>query len=291
MRRIHTYVFGVIAIVLLSMLGFSCLSNYLTFAPLKYPEGDWDISTLSRPVEDHWIEAADNTRLHAWYIPGKNTDTAVLWLHGNAGNITGRIGKAILWVETLPVSIFLLSYRGYGKSQGSPSEEGLYQDTKAAYNYLSELEGVSKIIIYGQSLGGAVAIELAAGTQPAGLIVEGAFTALADIGKVLYPFLPTKWIVGDQFRSLDKISRISCPKLFIHGDQDEVVPFEMGRKLFEAAGEPKTFYHVKGGDHNHLLDIGGEEYLRQLRGFLTGIIAVASNRMRLGCHSRHPLPS
>ncbi len=256
------------------MFGFSWLADYLTFAPTKYPgpdEQSWDISNVSQPVEDHWITSSDNTRLHAWYLPNKGTDTAILWLHGNAGNITGRLDQAIRWVENLPVSVLLLSYRGYGKSEGSPSVKGVNKDAMAAYDYLGKLDGVKNIIIYGHSIGGAVAIELAHKTPRAGLIVEGAFTSLTEIGEMFHPYLPVKWIVGSKFNSIDKIDDIDCPKLIIHGDQDEVVPYEMGQRLFETDHNPKTFYQIKGGDHNSLLDIGGPEFLRQVRQFLSTV--------------------
>lgn len=256
------------------MFGSTWLADYLTFAPEKYPGPDqdsWNISDLSYSVEDHWIITPDKTRLHAWYLPNKKVKIAILWLHGNAGNITGRLDQAITWVENLSVSVFLFSYRGYGRSEGSPSIKNLFQDTKAAYDYLSKLDNNSGIVIYGHSLGGSAAIELAAKVSSAGLIVEGTFTSLTDIGKMFYPYLPVKWLVGDSLNSLDKIGNIDCPKLFIHGDQDEVIPYEMGKKLFEKAKEPKTFYRVKGGDHNSMLDIAGEEFLQRVSKFLSTI--------------------
>jgi len=275
MKQIYFYLAGFIIIAVIAvfaMSGSNWLVDYLAFAPQKYPGPDrdsWNISNLSYPVEDHWIIAPDKTRLHAWYLPNKKANIAILWLHGNAGNITGRIDQAITWVDKLPVSVLLFSYRGYGRSEGSPSIKRLFQDTKTAYDYLRKLENNSSIVIYGHSLGSAAAIDLAAQVPCSGLIVEGAFTSLADIGNMFYPYLPVKWFVGDYLNSLGKIDRIACPKLFIHGDQDEVVPYEMGRKLFAKANEPKTFYHVKGGDHNNSLAIGGEEFLQQVRLFLS----------------------
>lgn len=274
MRQIYFYLAGFVIIAVFTMVGSTWLVDYLSFAPEKYPgpgRDSWNISNLSHPVEDHWIIAPDKTRLHTLYLPNKKANISILWLHGNAGNITGRLDQAISWVNNLPVSVLLFSYRGYGRSEGSPSIKRLFQDTKTAYDYLSKLENNSSIVIYGHSLGGAAAIDLAAQVSCSGLILEGAFTSLVDIGKMFYPYLPVKWFVGDYLNSLGKIDRIDCPKLFIHGDQDEVVPYEMGRRLYAKAKEPKTFYHVKGGDHNNLLDIGGEEFLRQVSKFLKTI--------------------
>jgi fermentation-respiration switch protein FrsA (DUF1100 family) len=282
-RRIIFYVSG---FVIIAMLGSTWLADYLTFAPEKYPgpdQGSWNISDLSYPVEDHWIITPDKIRLHAWYLPNKKSNITILWLHGNAGNITGRLDQAITWADNLSVSVFLLSYRGYGRSEGNPSIKNLYQDTKTAYDYLSKLENTSSIVIYGHSLGGAAAIDLAVKASCDGLIIEGSFTSLVDIGKMFYPYLPVKWFVGDYLNSLDKIRGIDCPKLFIHGDQDEVIPYEMGRRLFEKAKEPKTFYRVKGGDHSSLLDIGGQEFLHQVRQFL-------SNVNGSGATDNHPFP-
>jgi len=229
--------------------------NSLTFHPKK--DGNWDISTIPWPVEEHWITASDNTRLQTWYFPKKGTDTLLLWLHGNGSNISGRSDEAVSLVKNLPVSLLLLSYRGYGKSEGSPSEAGVYLDALAAYKLAVSMPGISNIVIYGKSLGGAVAIELATKVKPKALIIECSFTSLVEIGKVHYPLLPGKFLAGKSFNSIAKVRRIDCPKLFIHGEQDEIVPFELGRKLFDGASEPKEFYSIKGGDHTHLMELDG----------------------------------
>ncbi len=273
MKEFLTYTLVAAAAYGLLKYALFSLINYLTFHPLKYPEGNWDVSTFHRPVEDHWITTSDNVLLHSWYFPKQGTDTVLLWLHGNGSNISFRLEEAIELVDNLPVSLFALSYRGYGRSNGRPSEAGVYTDAIAAYDYVSKMSGVSNIVIYGKSLGGAVGIDLATKTKPAGLIVEAAFTSLAEMGKIMYPFLPNDLIAGKVFCSAAKLKKVTSPTLFIHGDKDELVPFEHGRELFNRALEPKTFYHVKNGAHDNLMEVGGQEYFRQIRVFLNSLFS------------------
>jgi len=254
------------AAVLYIKYGVPYFVNSLTFHPKK--DGNWNISTIPWPVEEHWISASDNTRLQTWYFPKKGADTVLLWLHGNGSNISGRAEDAISLVKNLPINLLLLSYRGYGKSEGSPSEAGVYKDALAAYELAIKMPGISNVVLYGKSLGGAVAIELASKVKPTAMIIECSFTSLVEIGKVHYPLLPGKFLAGKSFKSIAKVGGIDCPKLFIHGEQDEVVPIELGKKLFEAAKEPKEFYSIKDGDHANLMKIAGEEYFEKLRNFI-----------------------
>jgi fermentation-respiration switch protein FrsA (DUF1100 family) len=255
------------------------------YYPAKYPEGDWTVGSqfprdgqIIPEVEDAYFITGDGVKLHGWYCaPQRKTgnnltpvsaDVTILWFHGNAGNISDR-KEMIVALLQLPAEIFIIDYRGYGRSEGSPSEEGLYLDAKAAWDYLMNERGIGahRIMILGKSLGGVPAIELATRVEPAGLIVQSSFTSVPDMARTLIPFLP-----GVLFRtkmdSLSKVRKVSCPKLFIHSPADEVVPYEMGRRLYDAAPEPKQFYEVQAASHNSTWLVGGKSYLETLRGFV-----------------------
>jgi fermentation-respiration switch protein FrsA (DUF1100 family) len=169
----------------------------------------------------------------------------------------------------LPAQVFIVDYRGYGKSEGKPNERGLYLDAQASWDYLVGERRVTadRIVIFGKSLGGVPAIDLATRVEAAGLIVQSSFTSAADMAVTLVPFLP-RALLRARMDSLEKIRQVHCPKLFIHSRADEVVPYKLGYRLFEAAPEPKEFYEVKGSPHNSTYVVGGEQYLAALRRFI-----------------------
>ena len=226
---------------------------------------------LGLPYEDVWFAAEDAVRLHGWFVPAPEAAaTTLLWFHGNAGNISHRLDLMRLLRERLPVHLFLFDYRGYGRSGGRPSEEGLYRDARAALDALrrhhpARPEG---IVYFGQSLGSAVAVELATRERPGGLVLEAPFTSVRDMGRATFPFLPVNLLVRNLFDSLGRIGRARAPLLILHGDRDEVVPYEQGRRLFAAAGEPKTFHAVRGAGHNDLALVGGAPYFEAWSRFL-----------------------
>jgi uncharacterized protein len=172
----------------------------------------------------------------------------------------------------LGLNLLAFDYRGYGESGGVPSEAGLYRDADAAYRYLTHQRGIpaGRIIIFGHSLGSAVAVDLAARVSTAGLIVEGAFTSATDRGQELYPYIPVRWIAASRFSSVDKISRVTVPKLFLHASQDEVIPLAHGRRLYEAAPPPKTFVEVHGG-HGDAFDADSLNYFGSIERFLASL--------------------
>ncbi|MFL6229240.1 MAG: alpha/beta hydrolase, partial [Pyrinomonadaceae bacterium] len=184
------------------------------------------------------------------------------------GNVTHRRDIIDLLVG-LPVNVLIIDYRGYGKSEGVPSEEGLYEDARAAWDYLTNARGVraDRIVIYGESLGGAVAVDLASKVKPCGLVVQSSFTSIADMAAELMPLVP-HFVIRTKMDSREKIARVSCPKLFVHSPADDVVPYKLGRRLFEAAPEPKRFYEIKGAPHNLTYEIGGAPYLNALEDFI-----------------------
>ncbi len=261
------------------------LEDRFIFFPTKYPDGLWDTSRIPLrdgdiipKIEDCFITTEDGVSLHGWYCtPLKSEGGALielpskmvlLFLHGNAGNLTYRY-EMIRVLMALPAQIFIIDYRGYGKSEGAPSEKGLYLDARAAWNFLVSERGISsnKIIIFGKSLGGVPAIDLAGKVSPAGLIVQSSFTSAADMARTILPFFPSI-LLHSKMNSIDKITAVRCPKLFVHSPADEVVPYALGRKLFEAAPEPKRFYEVKNAPHNSTYLVGGKSYLEALRSFI-----------------------
>jgi fermentation-respiration switch protein FrsA (DUF1100 family) len=218
--------------------------------------------------EDVYFFSPDGVKLNGWYIPAKEARVTVLFCHGNAGNISHRIDVIYLFYK-LGLDVFIFDYRGYGRSQGKPTEEGLYLDAQAAYKYLIEKQNLKEesIVIYGKSIGANVAVELCSKVETAALISESAFTSALEMGKKLFPFLPLKWLISIKFDALSKIKNITVPKLIIHSEDDKIIPFRHGRKLFEAAPEPKEFYPMRGG-HNEALFLAKEDFVNKIDLFL-----------------------
>ena len=220
----------------------------MVFLPMKelaLTPDDMDIS-----YRDVSIPITDKEKIHAWYFPDGESKKAVLFCHGNAGNISHRM-ETVELLKGFRVNVLLFDYRGYGLSDGSPTEPGIYLDTRAAFDWLVKEEGFKPedIVLLGRSLGGAAAIDLAAKTVCGGLIVESSFTSANEIGKAMFPFFPVRYLNRFRFDSVNKIKEVTCPVLIMHSPDDDMIPYEMGRKIFEAAGEPKSFVELRGG-HN-----------------------------------------
>jgi fermentation-respiration switch protein FrsA (DUF1100 family) len=243
------------------------LENSLTYFPAKYPAGDWEPAGLK--FEDAWFTAADGTKLHGWYVPVDEPNEVVLFCHGNAGNLTGRMDVMLACQQRLNVSLLMFDYRGYGRSEGSPSEQGVLQDARAARQWLAEKAGVkeNEIVLWGESIGGGIAVDLAASEGPGGLILEDTFTSLPDVAAYHYPWLPVRFCMRGKLNSLAKIKDYHGPLLMIHGDADTIVPYHFGQKLFAAANEPKQFVTERGYDHN---DERSPEAWQAIREFLAG---------------------
>jgi fermentation-respiration switch protein FrsA (DUF1100 family) len=227
--------------------------------------------------------SADGTKLVGWVIFAPGADSAngawVLDCHGNAGNISsyGRPRWAA-WMRQQGMNVFQFDYRGFGESAGSPTENGLYSDAEAAYHYLTDSLGVppERLVIYGHSLGSGVATYLASKVRAAGLIVEGAFTAVSDRGQELYPWLPVRLLSSNDFDSIGRIHGIVAPKLFIHATDDEIIPYAHGQRLYAAAVTPKSFLTVSGG-HEHAFEVDRARYYAAIRAFadtVTGRLAL-----------------
>ncbi len=199
--------------------------------------------------EDVHFQAEDGVPLHGWFVRVENARGNLLYCHGNAGNIADRIGKLKTFTD-MRFNVFMFDYRGYGQSKGSPSEVGLYRDARAAFDHVVSRKDAGRlpVILYGSSLGGAVAVDLAVRRSPAVLVVEASFSSIRDLADLFFPWVP-RFLVGVKFDSAAKAAGIRIPKLFMHSFADEIIPFRLGEKLFLAASEPKVFVRMDGG-HN-----------------------------------------
>lgn len=236
----------------LGAYAFVCLVAWLFQAKLVYFPGPPPRTTpraLGLAYEDLPVRTSDGLALSAWYLPASAPLGAVLFAHGNAGTIEDRLVAAQALLAT-GFSVLLFDYRGYGASEGAPGEAGTYLDAEAAFDTLRARTGAdAPIVAWGESLGGAVALELALRRPVAALVLENAFTSLPDAGARAYPWLPVRLLSRIRYDNLSKIGRLACPVLVVSSSQDEIVPFEHGRRLFEAAREPKRFLETDGA-HN-----------------------------------------
>ena len=227
-----------------------------------------DVSGLE--YEDVFMQTQDGQKLNAWFIPAKKSSFTLLFCHGNGGNISHRGGKIEI-INKFGLNMFIFDYRGYGKSEGRPSEQGIYLDGRAAYDYLIKEKNIApeNIILYGESLGAAVATDLASKVEIRAIILEGAFTSAKDMSREIYPFLPTIFLKS-KLDSLSKIKKIASAKLFIHSANDEIVPIHLSHKLFNAAPEPKTFRTI-GGGHNTCHMDSQKEYTESIATFVDSL--------------------
>lgn len=230
-------------------------------------------AAIGLDYEDAFIDTADGVRLHGWFVPAANARGALLFFHGNAGNISHRLESVAIF-NRLGLDVLIVDYRGYGQSSGSPSEAGTYRDAQAAWDWL-RARGVAaeRIVVFGRSLGGAVGAWLASRPElrPGGLIVESCFTSGEDMARRLYPWLPARWITRLKYPVRDYVAASDSPVMVIHSRDDEIVPFDMGRALFEAAPQPKTFFELRG-DHNAGFWLSRDTYLPALEGFLAEVL-------------------
>ncbi|WP_225984943.1 alpha/beta hydrolase [Noviherbaspirillum aerium] len=207
--------------------------------------------------ETVWLTTEDKVRIEAWFVPAPAARGVVLLAHGNAGSIAYRVDYAPLF-HRLGFSLLLLEYRGYGRSEGKPSEEGTYADARAAWRHLVTERGfpAERIVLAGESLGGAVAARLAAEQRPAALVLASSFVSVPELAAELYPWLPARWLARYRYDTLEAVERVSCPVMIAHSREDEIVPFHHGERLFAAAKGAKAFLELAGG-HN-----GGFLYTR-----------------------------
>ena len=233
-----------LAVVLLVYFGQSRLV-YFPEKPLSLTPGAIGLDYTSVT-----IATSDGETLHGWWMPVPNAKGTVLFFHGNAGNISHRINYLAMF-KRLGYNTLLFDYRGYGQSSGVPSESGTYLDAQAAWRYLTEIRGIApaQIVVFGESLGGAVATWLAAQEKPGLLALVSTFTSVPDLAAEIYPFLPVRWISRFDYDTRKSLQSVTCPVFIAHSPQDEIIPFEHGQQLFQAAPEPKQFLTLEGG-HN-----------------------------------------
>ena len=218
--------------------------------------------------EDVTFKTGDGLEISAWFVPAENAKGVILFCHGNAGNISHRLETLRIY-HNLGFSVLLFDYRGFGRSEGKPSEAGTYSDARGAWDYLVKTRKVEpgRITIAGRSLGAAIAAQLASQTQPRALILESTFTSVPDMAAELYPFLPARWLSRFSYNTLAIIAQIDCPVLVIHSKDDDLIPFAHGKKLFDAARPPKEFLEIMGG-HNGGYALSGGLYTTGLKAFL-----------------------
>ena len=223
--------------------------------------------------EDLYLQTADGVRINGWFVPFSGSRQTLLWFHGNAGNLSHRVDQLRLLHRTLRIHIFMIDYREYGRSEGVVTEEGTYQDALASYDYLLTRTDIDRqrIVAFGQSLGAAVAVELAMQRTLFGLILEAPFTSVQDMAREAFPWLPVSSLLTTRYDTLSKIGQINSPVLILHGDRDEIVPFEQGRRIFAAARKPKTFYTIPGAGHNDTYRVGGEAYFEVITRFIENL--------------------
>jgi len=261
------YIFGLILIVyLIVTLGLYIFQRKL----LYYPNFNSDIKGdgLSHSFENINIKTKDNINLKGWFHLKDLKKKTILFFHGNAGTLDNRIYK-LNFLGNLDVNFLIIAWRGYSGSSGKPSEFGLYQDAKSALNWLNS-KGITedKIILYGESLGTSVAIEVGQNKDFAGVILETPFTSMVDVGKTKYPFFPVSLLLKDKYESDKKIKNIKSPILIMHGEADKIVPFWMGEKIYQLANEPKYSYFTKYDDH--MMEYN-EKLLNELKKFIDSL--------------------
>jgi fermentation-respiration switch protein FrsA (DUF1100 family) len=265
-RIIQITLVGYLGIILVLLF----FENRMVFVPSS-PAQFWQ----DPPVpgwQDLYLTIEDGTRIHAWWCPRPGAEGALLYCHGNGGNLSHR-GNTIRGLqEQLNVSVLIFDYPGYGKSEGSPTEAGCYAAGTTAYQFLREQQHVpgDKIFLFGNSLGGGVATYLAVREPHRALILSKTFTSLPDVGQHCYPWLPVRWLMRNRFDSLSRIKDCKMPVFLTHGTEDELIPYCQGVALHEAANEPKRFLTVHGGDHNAPMN---QEFFTALKEFLAEVEA------------------
>lgn len=263
------YLFCLIALVAGSFYFFyPKIEGFFVF----FPESDFDCTPNEFGLEyrDVYFQTGDGETLHGWFFELERESPVILFCHGNAGNISHRL-ENIEFLLNQKLQVFIFDYRGYGKSSGKPSERGLYLDGLAAYDYLTRREDVSasKIIPFGRSLGATVAIEISLRKKVRSLIIEGAFTSTQEMARTMPLFYAFSSLLPAHHNNLKKIGEVTVPKLIIHGKKDEIVPFSMGEKLFQASKPPKYFFSVDDGGHNDTFTVGGRQYLETIAAFVS----------------------
>jgi uncharacterized protein len=265
LRRILQLIRFVAVVYLLVLVCMMFLENSLIFFPSRYPDGDWRPWRLA--FDGAWFQAADGTKLHGWYVPHDSPKTAILFCHGNAGNITHRADILKILHDYVGASVLIFDYRGYGRSEGKSNEAGILADARAARAWLAKRENISEkdIVLMGESLGGSVAVDLAAKDGAKGLVLISTFSNLPDVAAYHYPFFPVRLLMRTRLDAVGQIANFKGPLLQMHGQADTIVPIKFGCRLFDAANEPKQLLIFPNHDHN---DMPPDQFFEALKAFL-----------------------
>lgn len=273
-----------IVVIAYSVVGWSLyfLQPRFLYCPVR--EITYTPADINLTFEKIALKTEDNLKISAWYIPADNARYTVLFCHGNAGNMTHRLDTINIFNE-LGLNCLVFDYRGYGDSQGIPTEEGTYRDAMAAWKWLTDIRKVhpDRIIVFGRSLGGSVAANLASRVRPKGLVLESAFTSYENIGKKFYPYMPVHLFAKFTYDTMGSLRQHDGPVMIIHSRNDEIVPFEFGLRLYEAAGEPKTFVEISGS-HNDGFLFSGQTYTSGWKDWLESLschVAAQGKRARM----------
>jgi len=274
------------AIYALLCLAIFAFQSRLVYFPVKA------LAATPRAIglayEDVILTHADGTALHGWYLPARDDAHSLLFLHGNAGNISHRLDSLRIFHE-LGLNVLIFDYSGYGQSGGAPGEQQSYADAQLAWQYLTGTRGLApaRIVIFGRSLGAGVATWLATRTAPAGLILESAFTSVPDLARKYYPIFPVRLLARIQYDNASRLPTVDCPVLIVHSRDDELIPIDHGRALFDLAREPKSFLELRG-DHNAAFMLSGQHYRQGLADFVSRLDTSASAPAAVAVASPQP---
>jgi uncharacterized protein len=233
-----------------------------------------DPSHIGLTFENVFFATQDGIRLHGWFIPHQEARATLVWFHGNAGNISDRLLNIKLLHDRIKINIFIFDYRGYGRSEGTASEKGTYLDGEAAIEHLLGRDDAAarRLILFGRSLGAAVAAEMAIRFISLGLILESPFVSIREMARAIFPSLPLGCLLRTQYDTLEKVRMVKTPIMVLHGDHDATVPFAQGERVFEVAAQPKRFHRIVGASHNDTFLVGGEKYYEALREFIESLL-------------------
>jgi hypothetical protein len=261
-------IYVLIGLLLLNVLMY-WRQPQMIFFPLSehyQTPADWGLE-----YEDVTLDTQDGVQLHGWYIPNRESEQVMLFFHGNAGNISHRRDSIELF-HHLGLNVFIIDYRGFGESEGKPGEQGLYKDAVAAWHYLTEEKGFDPddVVIFGRSLGGAVAAKLAAGVEARGLILESTMSSARDFARAVFKILSRLVVVRYEFNTAQLVKSVHYPVLVLHSPEDEIMPFHLGEKIYDLANQPKHFVRMRG-DHNNGFLLSQPEYEQELDRWLKSL--------------------
>jgi fermentation-respiration switch protein FrsA (DUF1100 family) len=281
-----------LGIAAMTYAGLALVLYLLQPSLIYFPEIDRALATTPReaglPYEDVKLVAADGVTLHGWLIPaGDPPRGTVLFFHGNAGNISHRLDSLRMF-HRLGYNTLIFDYRGYGNSAGEPTEQGTYRDATAAWDYLTQTRNIpaTSIVLFGESLGGAVAAWLASRHTPAALVISSGFTSVPDLAADIYPYMPVRWLARFHYDTRAHVAASNTPVFIAHSPEDEIIPFRHGRALFAAAQQPKHFLELQGG-HNEGFIFVRENWIQALGDFLQAYVPTGGPAHAKGISDKH----